>query len=94
MVKELKVSENTVVDVAEDTVVIKQRVKGTDTLVSVQLTKKELAELISRVEYPIFDLKNCVHCEKVASPATPLMNYPSGKVAHLNCHIENNGGEM
>ncbi|WP_460271660.1 hypothetical protein [Bacillus sp. NEAU-Y102] len=59
-----------------------------------QLSKKELAELANRVKYPIFDLKKCVHCEEVASPATPLMNYPSGKVAHLDCHIENNGGEM
>lgn len=94
MVKELKVNDGTIADVEEDVVVIKQRVKGTDTFVSVRLTKQELAELANRVKYPIFDLKKCVHCEEIASPATPLMNYPSGKVAHLECHIENNGGEM
>ena len=94
MVKERKVNEDTIADVTEDKVVIKQRVKGTDAVVSVVITKKELAELFNGVNYPSLDLQTCVHCEKDVSPAMPLMAYPSGKQAHLSCHMDNNGGEI
>ncbi|HFK1543408.1 TPA: hypothetical protein ACGXM3_005230 [Bacillus cereus] len=36
----------------------------------------------------------CIHCDKKIVEVTNVYNYPSGKHAHLNCHIENNGGKI